>query len=170
MKAKERREALKKELLHHTKPISATALAKQFNVSRQVIVGDIALLRAAQEPIIATARGYIYKQDTNTSYVIACMHNENETKQELETIVDLGGTIENVIVAHPVYGELCGQLHVSSRYEVNEFIERCHHTHAKNLSSVSDGMHFHTITCKDTEQFDRIRNALREKGFLYEKE
>ena len=57
MTAKERREQIYRQLT--TAPVSATALAKQFAVSRQVIVGDIALLRAEGCSITATARGYI---------------------------------------------------------------------------------------------------------------
>ena len=45
MKAEERRRAIAKTLTAEH-PVSATALAGQFSVSRQIIVGDIALLRA----------------------------------------------------------------------------------------------------------------------------
>lgn len=38
-------------------PVSATALAKKLSVSRQIIVGDVALLRAAGEAVTATPRG-----------------------------------------------------------------------------------------------------------------
>ena len=39
--------------------ISATALADSFGVTRQIIVADVALLRAAGNPIRAEHRGYV---------------------------------------------------------------------------------------------------------------
>ena len=38
--------------------LSASALAAKFGVSRQIIVGDIALMRAGGVDIVSTARGY----------------------------------------------------------------------------------------------------------------
>ena len=166
----QRREEIKKVIYNSQKPISATALAKQFNVSRQVVVGDIALLRASQVPIIATPRGYLYEKENNKlTYVIACIHKNECTLDELLTIVDCGGSIENVIINHPVYGEIVGNLNIQSRVDVQEFIDLCHKTKAKNLSDISDGVHLHTITVQNEKQYNMILEQLKNKGYLYEK-
>ena len=47
MDAQERRQAIARRLERARSPVSATALAREFSVSRQIIVGDVALLRAA---------------------------------------------------------------------------------------------------------------------------
>ena len=52
MKAAERRQKIMASLSQAQVPISASALASQFGVSRQIIVGDIALLRAADSDVI----------------------------------------------------------------------------------------------------------------------
>ena len=62
--AMERREAVLERLRAAQAPVSAAALARQFSVSRQIIVGDVALLRAAGADITATPRGYVLGQGT----------------------------------------------------------------------------------------------------------
>ena len=169
MQTEKRREAIKKAIFESDKPISASALAKLFHVSRQIIVGDVALLRAKQESIIATPRGYIYqKEDTQHRYTIACMHDEKATQEELNCIVDCGAEIENVIVSHPVYGELVGALHIQNRIDVEQFVNKCKEENASNLSSLSNGMHLHTLICKDEQQYEEIVTRLKEKGYMYE--
>ena len=165
----ERREEIRKTICNSDKPISASALAKIFHVSRQVVVGDIAILRASSIPIIATPRGYVYEKDMSTRHIIACIHNSEETLDELYTIVDCGGTIENVIVNHPIYGEIIGNLNISNRMEAKEFCELCETTQAKNLSEISDGIHLHTISVTSDKQYIMIIEELKKKGYLYEK-
>lgn len=170
MNAKERRNAIKDEIYHSDKPISAGKLAAKFHVSRQIVVGDVALLRAAQEPIIATPRGYLYQnKELKNRYVVACYHDHEGTLDELYTIVDCGGEIENVIVSHPIYGELVGALHVQNRVEAKQFVDKCNAEKVKNLSTISNGVHLHTIICKDEKQYALIVDELKKKGFLYQK-
>lgn len=170
MNANERRNKIKEEIYHSEKPISASKLASIFHVSRQIVVGDVALLRAAQEPIVATPRGYLYqKEQLQNRYVVACAHDASGTLDELYTIVDCGGEIENVIVSHPVYGELVGALHIRNRVEANQFVRKCEDNNVKNLSAISNGVHLHTIICKDEEQYQLIVKELNEKGYLYQK-
>ena len=170
MTTKDRREAIKKTIYESEKPISASVLASQYEVSRQIVVGDVALLRAANEPIVATPRGYVYQKEKAVNrYVIACCHNNEMTQEELNIIVDCGGIIENVIVSHPVYGELMGALHIHNRVEVRQFIEKCKETNAQNLSVISNGVHLHTIIAKDDSQYEMIQAELKKKGFIYEK-
>ena len=59
MTASERRQQIARLLSASQAPISATTLSQELGVSRQIIVGDIALLRAAGQEITATARGYV---------------------------------------------------------------------------------------------------------------
>ena len=61
----ERREEIMKMLVESSRAIKGTELASLFNVTRQIIVKDIAILRAAGNNIIATPDGYIYKIDNN---------------------------------------------------------------------------------------------------------
>lgn len=170
MNTKERREAIKNKIMESEKPISATALAKIFHVSRQIVVGDVAILRASQEAILATPRGYIYDhKDEENTYVIACIHTQKDTQEELNIIVDAGGYVEDVIIHHAVYGELSGKLHIASRMDVEEFISLCKEKKAKNLSDLSEGVHFHTIKVPNEKVYNSILEKLKEKGFLYEK-
>ncbi|MEE0965495.1 MAG: transcription repressor NadR [Bacilli bacterium] len=152
------------------KPISASTLAKQFNVSRQIIVGDIALIRASGTNIVATPRGYLFENPTPSGeYVIAVQHNSNQLADELYTIIDLGGSIINVSVEHPIYGQLSGNLHLYNRYDVDQFIKRTNKENAKPLSCLTEGIHLHTIRCYDQDIYNRIIKALDEKGILLKK-
>lgn len=171
MTAEERRNHICKELTTASGPISASKLAEQFGVSRQIIVGDIALLRAAGTDIVATPRGYVLDHsDTRKGIIhtIAVSHNESEMQKEMNIMVDNGCTIENVIVDHPVYGQLIGQLNCSSRHDVQEFIDKVNQYHAAPLSELTGGLHLHTLICPDEASFQRVRKALKDCGFLYE--
>ena len=169
MNAETRRKNILEQLSAATGPISATALAGMFSVSRQVIVGDIALLRASGADIIATPRGYILsKEDTGLLRTIAVKHNLSQTEQELCIFVDNGCVVEDVIVEHHIYGQLIGQLHLSSRYDVGQFMERLKSGGSTVLSSLTDGIHLHTIRCPNEAAFDRAEAALKLAGLLLE--
>lgn len=151
-------------------PITGTDLAERFGVSRQVIVQDIAVLRAAGENIIATPRGYMAHFGNNASCVtkpLVCMHNSlEEIEDELTTIVDYGGKVLDVIIEHPIYGEKRGLLMISSRQDVKDFMELLSNVDAQPLSYLTGGIHLHTIEAKDERTFERIRKALDSKGYL----
>lgn len=168
MNSAERRMAILEELKRAGSPLSATALAKQLAVSRQVIVGDVALLRAGGEEIIATARGYVMAQPGEGRRTVVCRHRPEEMRRELELMVDYGCTVEDVVVEHAVYGQISGRLDVSSRYEVNEFIRRVSEGDAKPLSDLTAGIHTHTLRCPDEQVFAELLDALRDAGFLVE--
>ncbi len=169
MNAETRREELKRMLLQSGgSPISATALASRFSVSRQVIVGDIALLRAAGEEIEATPRGYVVKRAAvGIVTTLACVHSGDEMEQELNIMVDNGCRVMDVIVEHPVYGQLTGQLDLNSRYDVSRFIKSTQDNDAQPLSSLTGGIHLHTLQCPDMETVERVKAALESAGFLY---
>ena len=167
----DRKEKIIEEIKKNNKPISASTLAKKLGVSRQIIVGDVALIRASGTNIIATPRGYILdSKQQNQTYTIAVNHSQEQMTDELYTIVDLGGCAIDVIVDHPVYGQLTGKLHLSSRYDVDQFIKKVNNNQAKPLSQLTDGLHLHTIQCPNEDTYQRIVSALDEKGYLFKKE
>lgn len=167
MRGEERRSALMDILRASVGPVSATALAEHLGVSRQIIVGDVALLRAGGENIAATPRGYICARETCAlRRTVACSHSAEQTGDELRIFVDNGCTVVDVIVEHPVYGQLVGALDLRSRYDVEEFLRRS--AGAAPLSSLTEGLHLHTLLCPDDAALARVKNQLREKGFLFE--
>ena len=83
-------------------------------------------------------------------------------------MVDQGCTVLDVIVEHPLYGQLTGPLQISNRYEVGQFLSRCRQSEALPLSELTEGIHLHTLSCPDEAAFQRARQALRELGILLE--
>ena len=169
MDAQQRRSEIARRLKQASAPISATVLAQDLSVSRQIIVGDVALLRAGGLEITATPRGYLLpKGQSNYVCTFACRHTSQQMEAELNAIVDQGCTVLDVIVEHPVYGQLTAPLHISSRYDVAQFIDRCRQSDAVPLSQLPEGLHLHTISCRDQQAAERVRSALAELGFLYD--
>lgn len=163
----ERRAAVARMLEAAEGPVSAAALARQFSVSRQIIVGDVALLRAGGARILATPRGYVMdRRPEGVERTVACVHTPEQMEAELTAIVDAGGEVVDVIVEHPVYGQLTGILGVSSRYDVKEFVRRVETDGARPLSDLTGGIHLHTIRCRDEKSFQRVQKALANEGFL----
>ena len=169
MNTAERRGRILEYLKGADRPLSATALAQRLAVSRQIIVGDVALLRASGERITATPRGYVLERPrAGVVGTVACLHRGGDMERELTLMVDQGCTVENVIVEHPVYGQLTGSLELSSRYDVAEFIRKVEENAARPLSILTDGIHLHTLRCPDGEALERVRAALGKAGFLAE--
>lgn len=169
MHTEQRREAILQVLREADGPVSATALARRFSVSRQIIVGDIALLRAAGADISATPRGYVILRDQGgLTRTVACQHDADGMEQELNAMVDQGCTVLDVIVEHPIYGQLTGPLQISNRHDVQQFIHRCQAAEALPLSRLTDGIHLHTLSCPDEASLERVRENLRKLGILFE--
>lgn len=167
MDAQTRRETIAQRLRQSPTPVSASALARECSVSRQVVVGDVALLRAGGTAIDATARGYVIrKKREGLRRQVACRHHGGDMETELQIMVDNGCTVLDVIVEHPVYGQLTGALGLASRYDVGQFIARA--DAAQPLSLLTEGVHLHTLLCPDGEAFLRVKEELRGKGFLLE--
>ncbi len=168
MEAVERRKKIVETLVKSDRPVSASSLAALFSVSRQIIVGDIALLRASDIGISATPRGYIIAPLSQPGIVrqIACCHKPEEMQAELYAIVDQGCTVRDVIVEHPVYGQITGALQVSSRYDVDQFIKKCSQYDALPLSYLTGGIHLHTVICPSEDSFKRVTTALKGLGFI----
>ncbi len=168
MTAAQRRSAIYEQLTRADAPISATALAQRFSVTRQVVVGDIALLRAEGHRITATPRGYMIPSETGLLRTIACHHSGADTQKELFAMVDCGCTVLDVIVEHPVYGQLTAPLALSSRYDVEQFIRRMADSHAQPISALTGGVHLHTLSCPSEDAFAHLKAALADMGMLYE--
>ena len=148
---------------------AAAALAREFSVSRQIIVGDVALLRAGGLSIAATPRGYMLPEEhSGLVRTLACRHRADQMEDELNAIVDQGCTVIDVIVEHPIYGQLTGPLQLSSRYDVVQFVDRCRQSDALPLSNLTEGIHLHTISCPDETAFQRVQTALERLGVLLE--
>lgn len=172
LQGKERREKILNWLMTSNKPLTGAELANRANVSRQVIVQDISLLKAKSHPILATSNGYLYMSDTSEdgliTRVIACHHASEDTREELYTMVDHGCTVKDVVIEHPIYGELKASIMVSNRAEVDQFVNRIETENAPYLLELTDGIHNHTITAREEWQIEQAMKALRDKGFLVE--
>lgn len=168
MEGTTRRENIFCELSNSTEPIKGAFLAKKYMVSRQVIVQDIALLRAQGKSIISTSEGYmVYKiKEDTVKRVYSIKHTNDDIEDELTTIVDLGGNILNVIVSHPIYGEISIDMMIDSRKKVEDFINRIQNDDFVPLMTLTKGNHYHTVEAYDIKILDEIERALLEKGYL----
>lgn len=169
LSAEKRKAYIMQMLCESEAPVSASVFARELGVSRQVIVGDIALLRAAGERILSTPRGYMQEREDASGklYTLACIHTPAQTKQELETIVYYGGEVLDVVVAHPLYGQISAPLNISTNYEVQQFIDAVQGKEAALLSDLTGGVHLHRIRCAGAQTFERICTALDRLGMIY---
>ncbi|MBB6623815.1 transcription repressor NadR [Clostridium gasigenes] len=166
MKSIDRRESIVKLLRKNNKAIKGIDLANRFGVTRQIIVKDIAILRAKGSNIIATPEGYIYNIDINrVKSIIAVNHSIDNMIEELQVVVKYGGIIENVIVEHPLYGEIIGNMMIKNLNDLNKFEESFKKIDAKPLSELTNGIHLHTISADTEEDIEAIKKELEEKGF-----
>ena len=158
MTANERREEIIKNLVKEKKAITGSELASYFNVTRQVIGKNI----------IATPDGYMINDnsDNRVKSVIAVNHTEDEMESELEIVVKYGGIIEDVIVEHPLYGEIKGILKIKNLNDLNKFTGYFEKVEAKPLSALTNGIHLHTISADSEENMNLIKMELKEKGFI----
>lgn len=172
MDGQERREKLIEILKESHIPISGTELSKYLGVSRQVIVQDIALLRAVNKNILSTTKGYLLyyqeKQKVNRCFMVK--HTTEQIEDELCTIVDNGGKILDVIVSHEIYGEITTDLIITTRQDVYDFVEKVKTKNTVPLKELTAGIHLHTVEADSEEILDRIETALEKKYYLYTKE
>ena len=164
----DRRDKILNQLVNVTEPISGAALAKKFNVSRQVVVQDIALLRATNKNIISTTKGYlVYQEDTSSAKrVFGVEHSRDQIEDELNTFVDEGGKVLDVVVEHEVYGSIAVDLILKNRSEVKEFVSKCNACNSSPLMGLTKGRHYHTVTAQSEQVLDVIERKLMEKGYL----
>lgn len=170
MEGMERREKLIELLTQQTTPISGTELAKQLGVSRQIIVQDIALLRATNKNILSTTKGYLlyYQEPKQVNRCFYVRHTTEQIEDELSTIVDLGGTVLDVIVSHEIYGTIQADLLIHNRQDVYDFVDKVKHKKTVPLKELTGGCHYHTVEADSEETLKRIENQLKNKGYLME--
>lgn len=168
MTTEERRAQLYALLTQAQQPLTGSALARKFGVSRQIIVGDIGILRAEGAAILATPRGYLLlrRERQGVMATFACRHTAARMGEELDIIVDGGACVRDVVVAHPVYGELRADLMLESRRDVAAFLRQMEEMAAPPLSLLTDGVHLHTIEAPDDAAVTDIRAALARAGLL----
>ncbi|MCM3786843.1 transcription repressor NadR [Domibacillus indicus] len=164
-----RREQILHWLQSSQNPLTGSELAERAQVSRQVVVGDITLLKARGIPIVATSQGYVYMdspQSGQVERIVACSHPPGQTREELLLLVDLGVLVKDVKIEHPVYGDLTASIMVSNRKEAMQFLDKINQTGAAYLSELTEGVHLHTLSAKEAAVLDEAEQALREAGFL----
>ena len=166
MSGEERRKEIIRLLSSGDKPLAGGKLAGILNVSRQVVVQDIALLRAEGYDIFSTNRGYIIQSLSRASRVVYVHHSDDRIQEELDLIVDNGGYVQDVFVHHTVYGELKADLSIGSRKKVRDFMEELNTGKSSPLNTITSGYHYHTILAESEEVLDIIVNELNTNGFL----
>ena len=166
-----RRNLILERLNEAEKALSASFLAGELGVSRQVVVGDIALLRAAGHEIASMARGYsIPKFTSRNSFLskVVCLHDAAAMRGELSAIVELEAEVLDVIIEHEIYGEITGSLNIKTKQDIDKFLQSLEEGRVRPLSDLTAGLHSHTIACRDKMHFDEIVAALKKLDVLYE--
>ena len=166
MTGQERRDAMIEMIRNSEKPVSGTALAKEFAVSRQVIVQDIALIRAAGYEVLSTHRGYLLGHKDSVTRIFKVSHTDEEIADELNLIVDLGGKVQDVQVNHKVYGRMKADLGIHSRKQVQDFVEEIRSGKSSPLKNITSNYHYHTVEADSEEVLDLIGEELNKRGYL----
>lgn len=143
-------------------PLSGQLLAQRLGVTRQVVVHEIALLRATGHRIFSTPKGYIVQAESQApKHLLAVSHRPDQTERELTILVDCGIKVLDVRVEHQVYGEIIGNLFLSSRRDVEHFMQKIRHESAPLLSSLTDGVHYHLVEYNTEEQLQDAISQLQ---------
>ena len=166
MKVTERRKAIVNLLSASKTPISGGELSKQFNVSRQIIVQDITVLKGLGYEIFSTHHGYVLQKSPLVERVFKLKHTTEQTEDELNSIVDLGGTVVDVFVWHKVYGKISATLNIFSRLHVKQFLEGVRTGKSTELMNITGGYHYHTVRADSEAVLDRIGETLQEKNYI----
>ena len=166
MKVTERRKAIVNLLLASKKPVSGAELSEQFNVSRQIIVQDITVLKGLGYEILSTHNGYVMQKSPFVERVFKLKHTTEQTEDELTTIVDLGGTVVDVFVWHKVYGKISATLNIFSRLHVKQFLEGVRTGKSTELMNITGGYHYHTVRADSESILDKIGETLKVKEYI----
>lgn len=166
MKADERRKEIIDILLMSQKAVSGKELSEKLGASRQIIVNDIAILRAQNYDIISTHQGYIINNENKCERVFKLRHTSAQTEDELRTIVDLGGTVVDVFVWHKVYGRIEAKLNIFSHRSIQQFMDGIKTGKSTELMNVTSGYHYHTVKAESEQTLDKIQQSLSDKGYI----
>lgn len=166
-----RRQAIIEYLSNKTTPTNGTELSNHFGVSRQVIVQDIALLRAENRNIISTNKGYLLfhpQERGGHTAVIMVRHSAEDTLEEMYSIVDYGGAMLDLSVEHDLYGHIRVDLVINDRKDAEEFCAKMKTSTSRPLKVLTEECHYHTIVAPSEKALNTIKKDLKDKGFLIE--
>ncbi|MCY6960447.1 transcription repressor NadR [Clostridium brassicae] len=168
MNAEERRKYIEKLLRSCNTPKKGQDIAEELNVTRQIIVKDVAILRARGAEIIATPEGYLIPRDENKKVekILPLCHDRDNIEDELKAIVKYGGVIKDVIIEHPLYGEIKAMLMIKTLYDVESFINKVKQYDAEPLLALTKGIHLHTIEADTEEIINKIVSELKDRCYL----
>lgn len=166
MNTSERRTEILKILQRTELPVAARELAARFGVSRQVIVQDMAVIRASTPGILSTTKGYAIQQEASCTREFKVRHRQEQAAEELNLIVDCGGHVKNISISHRVYGRVTAEMDIRSRQDVAEFVEALGSSHSTVLSSATSGYHYHLVEASSQERLELIGRQLENAGFL----
>ena len=170
MTGENRRDQMLQLLMHQDSPISGAALAKRFCVSRQVIVQDIALMRAENHRIVSTNKGYLFRteeqQNTQPKRVFCVRHSTEQVLEEFVSVIELGGKVLDVAVEHELYGQIRVDLLIETIQDAQDFVNRLLVCKDNPLKVLTDDCHYHTVAAPSEKLLDLIENELKSKGFL----
>ena len=170
MTGDERRNQILQMLKTQDSPLSGTALANEFHVSRQVIVQDIALMRAESHDILSTNRGYLYRREETApampKRVFFVRHTPEQVLEEFMTVIDLGGKILDVVVEHEIYDQIRVDLLIETGQDAREFHEKMRNSKDNPLMMLTDDRHYHTVAAPSEKLLDLIEQELDNKGYL----
>ena len=166
MTGSDRRQEILKNIKESDRPVSGSKLAKDYDVSRQVIVQDIALLRASGYDIISTNRGYVLLKPGKCERIFKVRHTAEEIEKELQIIVDNGGRILDVFVYHKIYGVVKAPMNIKTRKDIYEYVKTLSSGKSSPLLKITDNYHYHTVQADSEDILDNIQKDLEECGFL----
>ena len=170
MTGEQRRTEIRRMLQQSQQPLTGTALANALHVSRQVIVQDIALMRAEHLPILSTNKGYLLRPDalqaSQPKRVFLVRHTNEQVLEEFMTVIDLGGRNLDVSVEHELYGPIRADLLIENAQDAAEFVQRLAACRDNPLKVLTDDCHFHTVSAPSEKLLDLIEAELRTRGFL----
>ena len=166
MKAEERRKAIITLLTSEQKAVSGSELARRFGVSRQIIVQDISVLKASGFEILSTHSGYIINAKPLAERVFKLKHTTDQTEDELNCIIDLGGTVVDVFVWHKVYGKVHAKLNIFSRLHIKQFIEGVRSGKSSEMMNITGGYHYHTVRAESEEVLNAIEAVLNQRNYI----
>ena len=166
MKVAERRKAIVNLLLSAKEPISGGELARRFDISRQIIVQDITVLKGSGYEILSTNQGYVLQKSPLAERIFKVKHSSEQTEDELSCIVELGGTVVDVFVWHKVYGKIEAALNIFSHMQIKQFLEGVRTGKSTELMTITGGYHYHTVRADSETVLDSIESALAERNYL----
>ena len=166
MRAAERRKEIVNIIMSEKQAVSGGKLSEMLGVSRQIIVGDISALKADGYDILSTHSGYVIQGTPLCERVFKVFHTREQTENELNTIIDFGGTVADVFVWHKVYGKMTATLNISSRHQVAQFLEGVRTGKSSELMNITGGYHYHTVRAESEEVLDKIEKELKEQNYI----